>query len=1248
MRLSFFQLIKKDSSKLIYAVQHSKAIEGDDLAALEWLFGQAQLVDEGQLDGYYIGPRAEMITPWSTTATEITRNMGLAERIGISRIEMFIETEADTAYDRMLLRMYHGLSESIFDLQGGKAAVIEVKDIRSYNEEEGLALSDEEVEYLERVAEEIGRPLTDGELFGFSQVNSEHCRHKIFGGTFIIDGEEKERSLFRMIKDTSAANPNYLMSAYKDNVAFNKGPEVDVFAPEYADRPSLFKIHSEASALSLKAETHNFPTTVEPFNGAATGTGGEIRDRLAGGRASLPLAGTAVYMTPYSRLVGHKWEKKISPRPWLYQTPQELLTKASNGASDFGNKFGQPLIVGSLLTFEHQEDDKTWGYDKVIMLAGGVGYTTVKNALKESASPHDKMVVMGGDNYRIGMGGGAVSSVNTGHFADAVELNAIQRSNPEMQKRVANVIRAMAEREENPIISIHDHGAGGHLNCLSELVEEKGGVIELDKLPIGDPTLSAKEIISNESQERMGLLVKPKDLDFLKSVADREMAPFYVVGEATGDMELKFVDKDGSKPFDMKLEHLFGSAPKTVMNDNSVERSFSQPDDSLFTLSNLNEHIQEVLKLEAVGSKDWLTNKVDRSVTGKVARQQCQGEYHLPVSDYGAMALDYTGRSGIATSIGHAPQVGLIDPKAASRIAITEALTNIVGAPLRDGLKSISLSANWMWPCKNPGEDARLYEAVEACSEFAIKLGINIPTGKDSLSMTQKYPDGSKVFSPGTLIVSAAGEIGRVDHLVGNVLTYNSSGSSLWHVDFSKSELALGGSALYQTVNKLGKTSPDVTDPEYLVQAFTAIQELISEGLVSSIHDISSGGLITTLLEMTYPQSRCGLAIQLSDTEDLYKQLFAENPGVVIQVSDDRSDRIMSILDSYGIAARRVASVTEKREVDLSYAGHKLKFDLNTLFRAWSLPSDTMEPFQTNPDVARVRSANRLKQPIFWQRKSQKMGSGVATFGPEELSHFESLKKNRPEQRITAAIIRDKGTNGEREMAYSLYLAGFDVKDVHMSDLMSGRETLDDVRMIVFCGGFSHSDVLGSAKGWAAGFKYNEKAAQALARFYARHDTLSLGICNGCQLMAELGLLYPDHEMKHKMKHNASGKFESGFVSLTIPETNSIFLQSLIGDTLGCWVAHGEGRFDLPYDLDQYNVAVKYAYEDYPGNPNGSPAGIAALSSADGRHLTMMPHPERSIFPWQCAHYPEEVRGKDPVTPWFEMFVNAYNWLADR
>ena len=581
----------------------------------------------------------------------------------------------------------------------------------------------------------------------------------------------------------------------RDNVAFAQGPVIEQFAPADQSTSDYFQVEDIESVISLKAETHNFPTTVEPFNGAATGTGGEIRDRMGGGVGSWPLAGTAVYMTAYPRLEGESrtWEDILPVRKWLYQTPEQILIKASNGASDFGNKFGQPLICGSVLTFEHQEDGQKLAYDKVIMLAGGVGYGKKRDCLKKEPQKGNKVVVVGGDNYRIGLGGGSVSSVDTGRYTSGIELNAIQRANPEMQKRAYNLVRALVEEKENPVVSIHDHGSAGHLNCLSELVEDCGGEIDMAKLPIGDKTLSAKEIIANESQERMGLLIDERHLDHVKAIAERERAPLYVVGETTGDAHFSFVQADGVKPFDLDVAQMFGHSPKTIMTDETVKRHY---EDVTYSADQIDSYINKVLQLEAVACKDWLTNKVDRSVTGKIARQQCQGEIQLPLSDCGVVALDYRGKRGIATALGHAPQAGLASPEAGSVLSVAESLTNIVWAPLEDGLEGVSLSANWMWPCRaQKGEDARLYAAVEALSDFCCSLHINVPTGKDSLSLTQKYPNGEKIISPGTVIVSAGGEVKDVRNVVSPVLV-NSKNSSLYYIDFSFDDQRLGGLSL--------------------------------------------------------------------------------------------------------------------------------------------------------------------------------------------------------------------------------------------------------------------------------------------------------------------------------------------------------------------------------------------------------------------------------------------------------------------
>lgn len=1224
----FFQ----SPTKTVLAVEAKQAFSPEDTKKLVWLFSGATPVETETMNGWFVGPRREMITPWSTNAVEITQNMGLA---GISRIEEYFPVDSgDADHDPMLQRIYNGLNQEIFTISKQPDPIVYIDDLEAYNEQEGLALSQEEISYLKEVSEKLQRKLTDSEVFGFSQVNSEHCRHKIFGGTFIIDGEEKESSLFNLIKKTSAENPNKLVSAYKDNVAFNDGPVVEQFAPKSGDKPDYFAIKDIQTVISLKAETHNFPTTVEPFNGAATGTGGEIRDRLGGGKASLPIAGTAVYMTAYPRTEGaREWEKVLDPRPWLYQTPEQILIKASNGASDFGNKFGQPLICGSVLTFEHAENNKKYAYDKVIMLAGGVGFANKRDALKGDPKPGEKVVVIGGDNYRIGMGGGAVSSVNTGQYTSGIELNAVQRANPEMQKRAANVIRSIAESEDNPIVSIHDHGAGGHLNCLSELVEATGGHIDMSQLPIGDPTLSAKEIIGNESQERMGLLMEEKDVERVRRIAERERAPMYVVGETTNDMKFVFEQADGVKPIDIKLEYMFGKPPRTIMRDHTVEETY-QP--VVYKESELHHYLENVLQLEAVACKDWLTNKVDRSVTGKIARQQCQGELQLPLSDLGAVALDYRGKAGIATSIGHAPQVAMVDPAAGSVMAIAEALTNIVFAPLTDKLTGVSLSANWMWPCRNEGEDARLYKAVQAASDFACELGINIPTGKDSLSMTQKYGD-DKVIAPGTVIISAGAEVSDVKKIVSPVLVHERN-SHIYYIDFSFDTLKLGGSALAQVLNKLGNEVPTVKDPEYFSDAFNAVQEAIEKGLILAGHDISAGGMITTLLEMCFANVEGGLEVNLDkiNESDIMKILFAENPGIIVQVKDKKA--FEKLMMDAGVGFAEIAKPTNERHILVSKDGIQYHFGIDYMRDVWYESSYKLDIKQSGNVCAGNRFENYKMQPLEFKFNKNFIGT-LASYGI-------SADRREPTG-IKAAILRDKGTNGEREMAYSMYLAGFDVKDVHLTDLASGRETLDDVNLIVFCGGFSNSDVLGSAKGWAAGILFNEKAKAAIDRFYARKDTLSLGICNGCQLMAELELLYPEHEKKHKMLHNDSHKFESNFITLEIPKNHSVMFGSLSGSKLGIWVAHGEGKFDFPYEEKEYHIVAKYNYEGYPANPNGSPWAVAGVCSHDGRHLAMMPHLERAMFPWQCAYYPLEHRN-DEVTPWIEAFVNARKWIEEN
>ena len=1214
-------------SKTVYAVQMQNSLSEvemstEDISKLNWLFADSIKIEKSVLTDFFVGPRAAMVTPWSTNAVEITQNMGIS---GIIRIEEFHKASDDSFdFDPMLSQKYTELNQDIFTIHIQPEAILNIEDIAAYNKSEGLSLSVEEVGYLDNLATKLGRKLTDSEIFAFSQANSEHCRHKIFNGTFIIDGVEKDTSLFKLIKNTSQENPNDIVSAYKDNVAFVKGPRVQQFAPKTADKPDFYEIKEFDSVISLKAETHNFPTTVEPFNGAATGSGGEIRDRLAGGQGSLPMAGTAVYMTSYSRLNQEKpWENGMKERKWLYQTPIDILIKASNGASDFGNKFGQPLIIGSVLTFEHEENNRKLGYDKVIMQAGGIGYGKLDQAIKHKPQEGDKIVILGGENYRIGMGGAAVSSSDTGAMSSGIELNAVQRSNPEMQKRAANAIRALVESDNNPIVSIHDHGAGGHLNCLSELVEETGGLIDLDKLPVGDPTLSAKEIIGNESQERMGLVIGKKNIDFLKQIADRERAPMYQVGDVTADHRFTFESKStGLKPMDYALEDFFGSSPKTVMTDITINYNYPALE---YSVRNISTYLEQVLQLEAVACKDWLTNKVDRCVGGKVAKQQCAGPLQLPLNNCGVVALDYAGKEGIATSIGHSPIASLIDPVAGTRTAIAESLSNIVWAPIKDGLKGISLSANWMWACKNEGEDARLYAAVEACSGFAIELGINIPTGKDSLSMKQKYPN-DEVIAPGTVIISAGGNCTDVRKVVEPVL--QKDGGSIYYINLSQDDFKLGGSSLAQTLNSIGNEAPTIKDAAFFKNAFNTMQELILNNQILAGHDIGSGGLITTLLEMCFADVNLGAKIDFSvfEEKDIIKYLFSENIALVFQAKEDVT--VETVLNNKGVSFYKLGTATTEATLDFG----PCKLDIAKYRDIWFKTSFLLDQKQAKNGMAKARFDNYKNQVLNY------------TFPIHFTGKAPVIDNSKP--RPKAAIIREKGSNSEREMANAMYLAGFDVKDVHMTDLISGRENLEDIQFIGAVGGFSNSDVLGSAKGWAGAFLYNEKAKTALDNFLQREDTLSVGICNGCQLLMELEKINPEHEVHGKMLHNDSHKHESIFTSVTIQENKSVMLSTLAGSTLGVWVSHGEGKFNLPMGEENYNIVGKYGYDSYPANPNNSDYNTAMLCDTTGRHLVIMPHIERSTFQWNWAHYPKD--RNDEVSPWHEAFVNARLWVEKQ
>lgn len=1217
------------SQDAAYILECTKGLESEELSVIAKLL-EAELQSK-PINGPYVGPKKAMISPWSTNAVSIFQNAGITSVI---RAETF--SKNSDSFDPMTQDRYQGLKSN--SLQGEKHSpekLQKITDVKSFNDEAGLALSEEEIQFLEKSQKELGRPYTDAELYAFAQINSEHCRHKIFNGTFVIDGKTKEKTLFGLIKDTSKAAPETLVSAYRDNVAFVHGPRISEFAPEKQDAPSFYRFKEINSAISLKAETHNFPTTVEPFFGASTGSGGEIRDRMAGGQGSIPLTGTAVYMTAPSRIsgtFGGAGKLKSKPRNWKYQTPEEILVKASLGASDFGNKFGQPLIGGSLLTLEMPTSEGLFAYDRCVMLAGGVGFTGVEQTEKREPEVGDVVVVLGGDNYRIGLAGGSVSSVDTGALGKALELSAVQRANPEMQKRVYNAVRSFVESAGNPIVSIHDHGAGGHANCFSELIE-KGGVIYINRLPLGDPTLSPKEILSNESQERMGLIIKRKDLPLFRKICERERAPYYEVGEVTNDGNIKFCYENSKEeaPFSLPASLLFGASPKLELMDSTptpLKEAFSLP---IKNGSDLKSLIKDLLTLEGVASKDWLTNKVDRCVTGRIARQQCVGPLQLPLSNVSITALDYVSQKGIAGSIGHASGVGILDSAAGAALSVVEALTNIMWAPLENGIKSVALSANWMWPAKQKGENARLYSAVEALSKYCIELGIPVPTGKDSMSMTMRYEGGEVVKAPGTVIVSAVAPSVNFKKVITPV-AIGDSNSSLIYIDFTGSEEApLGGSAISQVVQSLGESVPSIPSSKSLKTAFELIQSLINEEKILAGHDVSYGGVITSILEMAFA-GNVGVTFENFTPEEL----FCEKSSILIQVPNDLENEIIAKLTESQLKFKKVGNFNSSKEVKFKNPNFGFDASWDEFLQSWYSPSHAFDKLQTKPKYADERASNYGK--IVHQHSFPKTFTGKAS------SHGISLHERAPSG-IVAAVIREQGSNSERELSYALYAAGFDVRDVMMTDLISGRETLEDVSMVGFCGGFANSDVLGSSRGWAASFQRNAKALKTLENFLSRKNTLTLGICNGCQLITNLELMYSQHQKKVRMLHNASGRFECTFTQVKIQQTNSIFLQPLVGSQLGVWLAHGEGRFSLPEGEEAYDIAAKFASGRYPENTNGAEFNTAAISSPDGRMLAIMPHPERTLLPWQWGYYPESRFKTDEISPWALMFKAGFDWI---
>jgi len=1264
-----------------FNVAFSRDRVGHDLEILRWLFAETfqkgAFSTESLLEAFgneilEFGPRLNFTTAFSTNAVAICRSCGLeaVERIERSRrylvpglnqlpsherrgiLALLHDRMTECLYKERLESFDHGLIpepvETVPLLSEGREA------LERLNRRMGLAFDDRDLEYYTSLfVDKLKRNPTTVECFDLAQSNSEHSRHWFFGGKLVIDGREMPRSLMEMIKEPLAVNPGNSVIAFRDNSSSIRGGKVVDLRPDEVSGPAPLHETGADFDLTLTAETHNFPSGVAPFPGAETGAGGRIRDGHATGRASLIGGGTAGYCVGRLHLPDNPlpWEEEEFSYPANLASPLEILIEASNGASDYGNKFGEPLIGGFTRSFGMKlpgGERREW--IKPIMFSGGMGRMEHLHAEKGRPRPGMLVIKIGGPAYRIGMGGGAASSMFQGENAEELDFNAVQRGDAEMEQKVNRVIRACSELgEKNPIISIHDQGAGGNCNVLKELVDPSGGRIEIRRIPIGDDSLSVLEIWGAEYQENDALLITEENAGLFGEICRRERAPWAVVGHVGNDGRIRVHDSaDDSYPVDMLLSDVLGKMPPKTFN---LERIGRKGEDSplLEEKPDVVEALERVLRLVSVGSKRFLVNKVDRAVTGLVARQQCVGPLHLPLSDVSVMAFSYFSKTGGATAIGEKPIVGLLDPAAMARLSLAEALTNIVFAPL-SSLEDVHCSVNWMWAAKFPGEGAALYDAMVALKEAMIELGVAADGGKDSLSMAAAVqgPDGraEKVKAPGALVVSAYAPC--ID--IAKVCTPDlkePGRSEVFLVDLAPGKSRLGASALARVFDRIGSVPPDLDDPGLLKRAFGVIQGLVSDQLILSGHDRSDGGLIVCALEMAFA-GNCGLEIDLeSGGREMLALLFAEEPGMLLEVSDVSGREVLDRFHAAGVDCFRIGRSLVRDRIVLGVDGHLvLDEEMSRLRDVWEMTSFELEKLQASPDlVLKEREGLRLRKEPAWK-----------------LGFTPSIPRPVSGRKPRVAVLREEGSNSDREMAAAFHMAGFEPWDVNMSDLLEGRIGLDSFRGLVAVGGFSYADVLDSAKGWAGTIRFNTRLREQFERFFRREDTFSLGVCNGCQLFALAGWVPFDGlegERQPRFIRNTSGRFESRFVTVRIEKSPAVMLRGMEDSVMGIWLQHGEGRAFFPDKeilgeiLSKQLAPIRYAddrgniTEEYPFNPNGSPLGIAALCSPDGRHLAMMPHPERCFLPWQWPWMPLNWPGKE-VSPWLEMFTNARNWCREE
>ncbi len=1266
--LRFF-LRRSENLQYCFNVDTSAPLSFNELSILRQLLADgfvsetlsANPINPEEREGAELGPRMNFATAYSTNIVAICQTCGLEKVTRIERSRRYlIPSEVDKGrfirehHDRMTECLYDQplqtfetgiLPEPVFEipmLEKGPDALLDIP---------GLAMDewDRNLYYDYFVKEERRNP-TIVEIRDLDNANSEHSRHGYFKGKQVIDGVVMPETLMDIVKSTLKANPSNSVIAFRDNSSGIKGYDCWTILPEQPGQPASFKKQKVQYHIIFTAETHNFPTGVAPFPGAETGTGGRIRDVQATGKGGLVVAGTAAYCVANLLIPGYDlpWEDKSSMYLSSLASPLAIEIRASDGASDYGNKFGEPVILGFTRSFDQRlQNGERWAWIKPIMFTGGIGQIDAGHIEKDEAQKGMLIVQVGGPAYGIGLGGGSASSKLQGENEEELDFNAVQRGDAEMEQKMNRVIRACIEMgDHNPLVSVHDQGAGGPANVLKELVEKAGGRIELRRIKLGDPTLSVLKIWIAEYQERCGFLISPQRIEEFKSICEREKVNCEILGEVTG--EGRFVvhdEKDDSTPVNLNLAKVLGNMPQKTFKGERIEhllRPLQLPE----ALS-VEDGLSRVLRNLAVGSKRFLTNKVDRSVTGLIARQQCCGPLQLTVGDVAVIAQSHFGLTGAATSIGEQPIKMLVNPKAGARMAVGEALTNIVWAQI-SRLQDIKCSANWMWAPKLPGEGAALYDAVCAMRDLMIELGVAVDGGKDSLSMAARVGD-EIVKSPRALVISAYATMPDITKVV--TPDIKSPGhSQLIFIDIAKQKARLGGSALAQGYGQVGNESPDVDDPEALKRAFHAIQKLMSENLILAGHDISDGGLVTTLLEMAFA-GNCGLRIQMDGPWSSLERLFAEELGAVVECHSRDVRKINEILDSFRLPSAMIGETTEEKKITVTYHSQKaLESDMRVLREWWEDTSYQIERLQMNSQCADEERKN-----IF----DRKGPSYIVPFIPKPTPAPIFEVKEKPE----VAILREEGSNGDREMTSAFYQAGFSPWDVTMTDLISGRMTLDRFRGLVAVGGFSYADVPESAKGWAAAIRFNERLRKMFDDFYNRPDTFSLGVCNGCQLFALLGwvpwLGISDHQQP-RFVQNVSGRFESRWVTVKILESPAMMFKGMTDSTLGIWVAHGEGRLHFPdpklmdevinqklvpmvFVNDEGRVDGKIS-ESYPFNPNGSPFGMTGLCTPDGRHLAMMPHPERSFLKWQWAWLPGYLNDGTKESPWIQMFQNAREW----